>query len=109
MCAVPKITVADLCRLNKKQEAVFLIDVREVHEVETSRLENAVHIPMAQCLERHREIPRDIPVLLYCRSGARSSALVSALMSKFNFTNVYSLDGGICEWSKSVDPTIDIA
>jgi adenylyltransferase/sulfurtransferase len=109
MCAVPKMTVTDLFDLQGKRDAYSIIDVREVHEVETSRLKNAIHIPMAFCLSRCNEIPRDIPVILYCRTGARSSATVSALMTKHKFTNLFSLDGGIAEWSKSIDSTIEVA
>ena len=108
MSAVPQMTVDDLWRLIKEDAPHSILDIREIHEVETSHLENAAHIPMAFCLSRQTEIPRDIPVVVYCRSGARSSAIVSALMSKYDFTNLHSLSGGMTEWARAIDPQIEV-
>ena len=85
-----------------------ILDIREAHEVSVSRL-SEFHIPMAFCLARQAEIPRDIPVIVYCRSGARSSATVSALSSKHGFENLHSLKGGITEWAKVFEPGMEIA
>lgn len=108
MCAVPQMTANDLSLLVKGSAPHFILDVREIHEVETSRLEQSVHIPMAFCLSRQSEIPRDIPVVVYCRSGARSAAIVSALMTKYGFTNLHSLSGGITAWAKDMDPQLEV-
>ncbi len=108
MCSVPQITVLDLARLQDEHAVFFLLDIREIHEVETSHIKHAVHIPMALCLSRHNEIPRDAPVVVYCRTGARSSAIVSALMTKYDFTNLRSLKGGMTEWSRSIEPNLEV-
>jgi adenylyltransferase/sulfurtransferase len=85
-----------------------LLDIREAHEVSVSRL-SAFHIPMAFCLSRQSEISREVPVILYCRSGARSAATVSALCSKHGFDNLHSLQGGITAWAKAFEPRMEIA
>jgi adenylyltransferase/sulfurtransferase len=85
-----------------------LLDIREAHEVSVSRL-SAFHIPMAFCLSRQSEISREVPVILYCRSGARSAATVSALCSKHGVDNLHSLQGGITAWAKAFEPRMEIA
>jgi rhodanese-related sulfurtransferase len=109
MSAVPQMTANELSLLVKGSAPHFILDIREIHEVETSHLERSKHIPMAFCLSRQNEIPRDLPVIIYCRSGARSAAIVSALMTKYDFTNLHSLTGGITAWANSVDPQIEVA
>ena len=108
MAAVPQMTVEAFSLLIQDRTPHFILDIREIHEVETSRLHNAVHIPMAFCLAQQSDIPREIPVVVYCRSGARSSAIVSALMTKYGFTNLFSLSGGVTEWCRVIDPTTEV-
>ena len=108
MTGVPQMTANELSLLVKGSAPHFILDIREIHEVETSHLEQSIHIPMAFCLSRQAEIPRDIPVVVYCRSGARSLAIVSALMTKYNFTNLHSLNGGITLWAKEIDPQLEV-
>lgn len=85
-----------------------IIDIREIHEVMVSNL-GGVHIPMAFCLSRKDEIRRDVPVVVHCRSGARAAAIISALIQKGDFDNLYNLKGGITAWAAEVDPGMDVA
>lgn len=104
---VPSISAIELENLRKSQ-SVCILDIREAHEVSVSRISD-FNIPMAFTLARQAEIPRDIPVVLYCRSGARSAATVSALMTKHGFSNLKSLEGGITAWAHQVDPRMEVA
>lgn len=83
------------------------LDIREINEVTVSRLTD-VHIPMAFCLSRMAEIPRNHPVVVYCRSGSRSAATVSALSTKHGFTNLHSLVGGITAWMAEYSPETEV-
>ncbi len=74
-----------------------LIDIREEHEIAEYSI-GGKHIIMAEVLSRISEIERDIPVIIHCRSGKRSSAVVHALERKFSFENLYTLQGGIMAW-----------
>lgn len=85
-----------------------LIDVRELHEFETGNL-GGIHIPMGEILERHAELSRDVPVVIQCRSGGRSAAVVNALNDKFGFDNLVNLSGGAQAWAEEVDPNIEVA
>jgi adenylyltransferase/sulfurtransferase len=105
--SVPVITPRDVHQWKVEGTDFAFLDIREIHEVTVSRLCD-VHIPMAFCLSRHAEIPRDIPVVLYCRTGGRSAATVSALMTKQGFDNLYSLEGGITAWCAAFAPDQEV-
>jgi rhodanese-related sulfurtransferase len=49
------------------------------------------------------KIPHNIPVILYCLSGRRSS-LAASMMTDSGFINIYSLDGGISNWNRPAKP-----
>ena len=88
-------------QLNNHQDAVFL-DIRDDAEYKAGYLPEAIHIPLKQLPERCKEIEkyRDRPVIAYCRSGSRSSA-VGRILKKQGFEKVYNLSGGIMEWQKA--------
>jgi adenylyltransferase/sulfurtransferase len=44
------------------------------------------------------EIPRDQPVIIYCRKGIRSQIAIQRLEEKFAFTNLFNLQGGLEKW-----------
>ncbi|MFZ2491693.1 MAG: molybdopterin-synthase adenylyltransferase MoeB [Thermoanaerobaculia bacterium] len=88
-------------------EELVLIDVREPHEWDAGRLENARHIPLGQLPQRLAEIPRDRKVVVYCRSGARS-ANAKELLERSGFAHVANLLGGITRWSREVDPNVRV-
>ncbi len=90
-----------------KGEAIQVIDIREAHEVESGRI-NSLHIPMAEVMDRSDEIKTDCPVVIHCRSGARSSAMVFALETQKGFDNIYNLAGGIQAWAEEIDPEITV-
>ncbi len=62
---------------------------------------------MSQLVDRLSEIPKDVPVVIHCRSGARSSAVIDALSTRYGFTNLINLKGGIMAWKAEVDPTLN--
>lgn len=104
---VPVISPHEVHQWKMDGKAFAFLDIREVHEVAVSKLTD-FHIPMAFCLSRKDEIPRDIPVVVYCRAGGRSAATVSALMNKYGFTNLHSLDGGITAWCAAFSPEQEV-
>lgn len=102
-----EIDIHELKRMRDEGVAHQLIDVREIHEVESCTL-GGHHIPMGEILERHEEIRADVPVIVHCRSGARSGAVVTALINHFGFEHVHSLRGGIVAWAQEIDPSLDL-
>ena len=100
-----EVTVLELQKMLKNGEKFELLDVREPYEVELATI-GGTSLPMSQLVDRVAEIPKDIPVVVHCRSGARSSAVIDALSSRYGFTNLINLKGGILAWKAEVDPTL---
>lgn len=84
------------------KEDFQLIDVREEHEFEICNL-NGQLIPMNTIPDNVDKIAKDKPVVIHCRSGARSGNVVNYLQSNFGFTNLYNLEGGILAWADQID------
>jgi len=85
-----------------------LIDVREPWEFDTSHLEGARNIPLAELPQRIAEIPRSAAPVFVCRSGGRSMracqlALAAGIAAPAN------LEGGMLGWAAEVDPTLPVA
>jgi rhodanese-related sulfurtransferase len=101
-----EITVKELKRKLDKQEDFQLIDVREEFEYEVSNL-NGENIPLGGLLLEIHKIATDKPVIIHCRSGARSAAAVMQLEAQ-GFTQLYNLKGGILAWAQEIDPNIPV-
>lgn len=100
-----QITVKELKNLLDQGRDVQIIDIREIHEVDSGTI-GGTHIPMASLMERLDEIRQDIPVVVHCKSGSRATAMVYALRHEKGLKNVLHLAGGIAAWSQDIDPTI---
>lgn len=100
-----EITVQELKRKIDAQEDFQLIDVREQHEYDISNL-NGELIPMGKVFDHIDSIARDKPVIIYCKSGARSGVIVRELEKRFDFKNLYNLKGGILAYAREIDPSI---
>ncbi len=86
-------------------EPMEVIDVREPHEFEAGNLDGRL-VPLATIMDHAKEIPRDRPVIIYCRSGARSAAAIHQLEKKHGLENLYNLKGGILAYAQAYDPDL---
>lgn len=93
-------SVAATQLINHKNALV--LDVREESEYKAGHVLNAKLIPLGKLNERIGELEkyRDKPVVVVCRSGARS-ANACALLGKQGFAEVYNLAGGMIAWQKA--------
>ena len=73
----------------------FLLDVRTEEEFYMGHIEGATLIPLYELQSRVEEIAqyKDIPVLVYCRSGNRSIT-ASEILIEHGFTHVVNLSRG---------------
>ena len=85
----------------------FLLDVREVSEIETDGyIEGAVNIPVREVLNNLDKLPGlDEPIVIYCASGHRGAMVMSAL-KLLGYTNVRNLGGGLGGWKKANLPLV---
>lgn len=85
------IKILDFLNLNK--EEVQVIDVREEYEFEDGHIQS-INIPMDQIFDSLNKIEKNRKVIVYCNSGRRGAAVVHILRKKFQFDNIYNLEGG---------------
>lgn len=76
-----------------------LIDVRSVGEIMAGIIEGGLAMPLNQIPREGDNLPKDKPVVFYCRTGARS-AQATAYMAARGYTQVYNLRGGIMDWAR---------
>ena len=102
---VPTLSVKNLKERMDNGEALVIVDVRDAHELDISKLEIAKHIQKDTVKDHLNDIPRDVPVVVICRTGVRSGNVVRVL-EKEGYTNAYNLAGGINAWARLIDPTL---
>ena len=73
-----------------------VIDVRRPYEWDAGRIPSARHIEMNDLADSAESVPRDRPVVFYCRSGSRS-ALAAAAFRQAGW-DAYNLAGGLEQW-----------
>jgi glyoxylase-like metal-dependent hydrolase (beta-lactamase superfamily II)/rhodanese-related sulfurtransferase len=78
---------------------VQIVDVRQPDEFNgpLGHVAGARLIPLGTLSERAAELSKDRPVVMVCRSGARS-AQATVLLGKAGFTRVANLSGGMLRW-----------
>ncbi len=106
---VPEITPGELKERLDHGEELFIVDVREPHEWEISNLESlgAVLIPQGQVLNRMNELDTAQEIVVQCRTGARSAAVIQDLQNH-GFKKLYNLEGGINRWAREIDPSLPV-
>ena len=74
------------------ESGAYIVDVREEHEFRAGHLKGAKNIPLSQLRQRMEEIPRDVPVYLYCRTGQRSYNAICCLQGH-GYRNLWNISG----------------
>lgn len=103
--ATPEMDVTELKAWMDRQERFVLVDVREPHEYQISRIPGSRLIPLGELANRMGELEADEEIVVHCKSGGRS-AKAAELLKKAGFENVRNLRGGILAWSEKIDPTV---
>ncbi len=76
-----------------------LVDVRTEDEYNSGYIENSLNMDYFsnEFSINVDKLDKNIPIILYCRSGKRSSMSANKI-SKLGFKEIYNLEGGILEW-----------
>lgn len=95
---VMKIKPEDAKKLLESENPPALIDVREPDEFASGHIPNAVDVPLGDVVNGviRLGIPKDQPIMVYCRTGRRSSEAASKLQGA-GYQKIYDL-GGITDW-----------
>ncbi|GAA1705790.1 adenylyltransferase/sulfurtransferase MoeZ [Fodinicola feengrottensis] len=101
------ITVFELKDMMDSGKEFQLIDVREPNEYEIVSIPGSVLIPKDRILrgEALSELPQDRPIVLHCKSGARSAEALAAVKAA-GFKDAVHVQGGVLSWIKNVDPSL---
>ena len=91
---VPEVDVEEAKR--RFDAGAVMLDVRNADEWDAGRIDGATWIPMPEIDARQDEIPTDRPIVVVCRSGARSGRVTAALVGAgYDAANVA---GGMQAW-----------
>ena len=87
-----------LMSLISQNEDIYLLDVREPAELEVTKIESSVNIPLSKIFEINGmdNIPTDKPVIVICGSGNRATIATYVLAQ--NEIDFQVLKGGIKAW-----------
>lgn len=109
---LPSVTVEVLARRLRDRDAgtdaFVLVDVREPGEREVVSIPGALPVPLAQVrsgeVDAVTEVGTGIPVLVHCKSGARSAEAVRLLRARG--IDAIDVSGGVLAWVRDVDPSL---
>jgi adenylyltransferase/sulfurtransferase len=101
------ISASELAQRLQQGNHIRLLDVREPHELEISRLEGANLIPLGQLAARLSELDSADEMVVFCKMGSRSARALELLVSA-GFRKVKNLRGGINAWAREIDRSLPI-
>jgi adenylyltransferase/sulfurtransferase len=109
--SVPEVTATQLASMleaRERGEVRFeLVDVREPGEREVVSIPGAraIHLDSFRTGAAAGQLPDGIPVVVHCKSGARSAEAAALLMASGR-PDVSNLAGGVLAWVRDVDPSL---
>ncbi len=83
-----------------------LVDVREPNEYEINKIPGSVLIPKGEFLNGNvfDQLANDKPVVLHCKSGARSAEALAVLKGA-GYSDAVHVGGGVVAWVNQIDPS----
>lgn len=98
---------AALIQEHRGQENFLILDVRTAQEFRQGYIEGARQLDYyaPDFEKRFAALDRNATILLYCRSGNRTSR-VSDLAVRLGFSQIFDLRGGILAWKKAGLPLV---
>jgi rhodanese-related sulfurtransferase len=79
-------------------ERLVLLDVRPALEFEAGHIPGAISVPSGELTTRIDDLPRDRPIVAYCRGAYCLSADEAVALLRERGFEAYRLDGGWPEW-----------
>ncbi len=92
-----RLTAHELDARRSEVRGLQIVDVRGPGETETGMIPGAVNIQLPQLVHRMAELDPDVPTVVYCAGGYRSSIAASTLRHA-GFHDVSDLLGGYGAW-----------
>ncbi|MCI0688513.1 MAG: adenylyltransferase/sulfurtransferase MoeZ [Sporichthyaceae bacterium] len=99
------ITVRQLADMMDRGDDFLLVDVREPHEYEIVSIPGSVLIPKGEIVSGAAlaTLPQDRPIVLHCKTGARSAECLAVLKGA-GFADAVHVGGGVVAWVNQIEP-----
>ncbi len=102
--AVVNISVSDLKQKLDQREQFILLDVRTPAEyTNDGHIAGSQLLPLQELASKASTLPKDQPIVCFCRSGNRSADACEQLR-KMGFTKLTNVNGGITAWAQAGYP-----
>jgi len=87
---------------------LVVLDIRTPEEFNEARLADAIMVDFYadDFADQLDTLDKDVPYVMYCRTGNRSSDAVKT-MKGLGFVEVYEIDGGIVNWYEQGYPVVN--
>lgn len=98
--SIPEVDVLEAQK--RVREGALLIDVREQNEFDEVRIPGSQLMPLSSFAQHYEELPKDKPLVMQCRSGARSGQATEFLRQ--HGYDAVNMTGGILAWEQAELP-----
>lgn len=97
-----KISSQEAKSMMESDEEMIIIDVREESEYNEGHIKDSLLLPLGNIEKDIEKMAKDKDktILLYCRSGRRSSE-AATILTNLGYSNVYDF-GGIIDWDYEI-------
>ncbi|MEE4311396.1 MAG: rhodanese-like domain-containing protein [candidate division KSB1 bacterium] len=92
------LSAEELHKLVTGDKKIVLVDVRSANEYMSYNIKGSVQIQAPDLRTRHNELDTDMPTILLCSTGNRSS-LGASILKRAGFKDVYNVAGGMTGYS----------
>lgn len=99
------VSVERAWELIQEKPSLVILDVRTDSEFREGHIEGAINIPVNELEERLGELDTEDEMLVYCRTGNRSSTALG-ILEENDFTKIYHMNKGITAWTTAGYPTV---
>lgn len=103
LAAGPEVPQVDVEALAARAPEAVVLDVREPEEYESGHVPGAINVPQAELASRLAEVPREVPLFVICRSGARSLRSTQFLHTR-GIVQARNVRGGTEAWRTTANP-----
>ena len=95
---VPQLSPYELHAFISGKEELTVLDVRAPSEFEAHHIKGSINIPVADLRTRHTELDPEMPTIVICSTGNRSS-LGTSILRRHGFKYVMNAAGGMSGYS----------
>jgi len=99
------VSVEEAKTLIDSKPDLVILDVRTEAEFDDGHIEGAINIPVDDLSGRLSELNKSDELLVYCRTGNRSTTAVG-ILEENDYAKIYHMDGGITAWTREGYPTV---